>query len=449
MYLHWNLIDYAVTVLTVYILEQLVVLTHCFILQGLGSVEDEPEEESGYDDEILLTEQWTFCFIICFIFKIFVLSEVGKPIFASCGHEEQLCSLIALIQTFIMVVTSWNDSLKRIRSAHLQISFCYRSPLILCIVSRDGLQLDAQVDLILSIICRAQLVSIFQTKGSNFDLRYMFKGTGQHLNSIICHHRDDIDVFMRSILVFPMSFADREQFTNAIVSAVSSTKLSFLFLIIQLITVVRIKGVALYPCDLHLLINIIDCNPQFKHADNWIPVCLPHFNDTGFLYAYVSFIWEDSSACLLLLSLERSAFEMLHGVKEAVINKLHSSKSCVLLQNSNMPSDLWHFIYKNRCTSQMCYSQYSIPFINTGERQKLQKYFKKMFGYSVRKSNLKHLFVMKPECCLFSSITSNYELHCVLSPFVTRAAASMHVDRLLKLLKREESKIFITSNVYF
>lgn len=82
------------------------------------------------------------------ILKVFVLSEVGKPIFASCGHEEQLCSLIALIQTFVMVVTSWNDSLKRIRSAHMQISFSYRSPLILCIVSRDGFQLDAQVDLV-------------------------------------------------------------------------------------------------------------------------------------------------------------------------------------------------------------------------------------------------------------------------------------------------------------
>lgn len=90
-----------------------------------------------------------FVITICLcILKVFVLSEVGKPIFASCGHEEQLCSLIALIQTFVMVVTSWNDSLKRIRSAHMQISFSYRSPLILCIVSRDGFQLDAQVDLV-------------------------------------------------------------------------------------------------------------------------------------------------------------------------------------------------------------------------------------------------------------------------------------------------------------
>lgn len=48
----------------------------------------------------------------------------------------------------------------------------------------------------------------------------------------------------------------------------------------QLVTVIRMKGVALNPCDLHLLINLIDCNPSLKNADNWIPICLPQFNDT-------------------------------------------------------------------------------------------------------------------------------------------------------------------------
>ncbi|VDO27712.1 unnamed protein product [Onchocerca flexuosa] len=141
---------------------------------GLRTVDDGEYEENKCDDEALLDE------LSRREFTVFVLSEVGKPIFASCGHEEQLCSLIALIQTFVMVVTSWNDNLKRIRSAQMQISFSYRSPLILCIVSRDGFQLDAQVDLVykqmLSIICRAQLISIFQTKGPNFDLRFMLKG---------------------------------------------------------------------------------------------------------------------------------------------------------------------------------------------------------------------------------------------------------------------------------
>uniref|UniRef100_A0A0R3RXN0 GRIP domain-containing protein n=1 Tax=Elaeophora elaphi TaxID=1147741 RepID=A0A0R3RXN0_9BILA len=418
---------------------------------GLRTADDGTFEENRCDDESLLDE------LSRREFTVFVLSEVGKPIFASCGHEEQLCSLIALIQTFVMVVTSWNDSLKRIRSAHMQISFSYRSPLILCIVSRDGFQLDAQVDLVykqmLSIICRAQLVSIFETKGPNFDLRFMLQGM------------NDIAVFMRSIRIFPMAFADREQFTNAIVSAVNDAKVENVVygLVLanrQLITIVRMKGITLNPCDLHLLINLIDCNPSLKNADNWIPICLPQFNDTGFLYAYVSFIWEGSSACLLLLSLERGAFETLRGVKETIITKLRSSKLRVSLKNAvdnpssfdiqaDVPSDLWHFTYKNRCSSQICCSQHLLPFIEKNERWKLQEYYKKMFAYSMRTPTLRHIFITRPECCLLSNVTSNYELHCVLSPFVTRASASAHVDRLLKMLKKEEAKFFTTSSVYF
>ncbi|KAL3982989.1 Trafficking protein Mon1 family protein [Acanthocheilonema viteae] len=220
------------------------------------------------------------------------------------------------------------------------------------------------------------------------------------------------------------------------------------------------KGIALNPCDLHLLINLIDCNPSLKNADNWIPICLPHFNDTGFLYAYVSFIWEGSNACLLLLSLERGAFETLRGVKETIITKLRSSKSRVSLKNAvenpssfdiqmDVPSDLWHFTYKNRCSSQICCSQHSLPFIDKDERWKLQEYYKKMFAYSMRTPNLRHMFITRPECCLLSNVTSNYELHCVLSPFVTRTSANAHVDRLLKMLKKEEAKFFTTSSVYF
>lgn len=251
-------------------------------ISRLPTIEDEAYVDERCDDEVLLSG------LSRREFTVFVLSEVGKPIFASCGHEEQLCSLIALIQTFVMVVTSWNDSLKRIRSARLQISFSYRSPLILCVVSRNKFQLDAQVDLVykqmLSIICRAQLVSIFQTKGPNFDLRVILKGTDRHLNATICAHRNDITVFMRSIRVFPMAFSDREHFTNAVVSSVNSAKVKNIVygLVIadrQLVTVVRMRGVPLNSCDLHLLINLIDCNPSLKNADNWIPICLPQFNE--------------------------------------------------------------------------------------------------------------------------------------------------------------------------
>lgn len=47
----------------------------------------------------------------------------------------------------------------------------------------------------------------------------------------------------------------------------------------QLVAMVRMNGVQLHPFDLHIIINLVECNPSIKNAHNWIPICLPHFND--------------------------------------------------------------------------------------------------------------------------------------------------------------------------
>ncbi|VDM49593.1 unnamed protein product [Toxocara canis] len=108
---------------------------------------DQVESAEG-DEEEICDEECLLAGLSRRDFTVFVLSEAGKPIFASCGHEEQLCSLMALVQTFVMVVASWSDCLMRIRSSDLRICFSHRNPLILCIVSRDEFQLNAQVDLL-------------------------------------------------------------------------------------------------------------------------------------------------------------------------------------------------------------------------------------------------------------------------------------------------------------
>ncbi|VDK57011.1 unnamed protein product [Anisakis simplex] len=423
----------------------------------------EEHDEVAYDEECLLAE------LARRDFTIFMLSEAGKPIFASCGHEERLCSLMALVQTFVMVVDSWSDCLVQIQSADVHIYFSHRNSLILCIVSRDRFQLSAQVDLVykqvISTLCRAQLVSVFQKRGPNFDLRLLLKGAERHFNEIIRSFRCDTSVFLRSIRVFPMNSTERELISMTIINCMNSAKLSnVVFGLVlahrQLVTLVRMKGIALHPSDLHILINLLECNPSFRNADNWIPICLPNFNDTGFVHAFVSYLWEGSPACLMLISLERGAFQALRDVNVAIISRLLSPKHRVAIQNAfektpvldidtNLFPDIWHFVYKNRCSAQMCCSPWRIPYVNDAERRTLLSYYKKVVGFYSEANEPKILFATTPYNCLMSCITANYELHCVLSPFVQRAAASAQVDRLIKILKKEESRYFITSSLFF
>ncbi|VDD94196.1 unnamed protein product [Enterobius vermicularis] len=399
-------------------------------------------------------------------FTVFVLSEAGKPIFASCGSEEQLCSLAALIQTFVMVVGSWADSLIRFRSLKTHICFSYRSPLILAIVSRTPFNLESQLDIlykqVLSTLCRKQLVGVFQKKGPNFDLRLFLKDSDRHFNEIVYAYRADPCLFLRSVRVFPLASSERDFITNAIISAVNSEKADHLIMGLvvahrQLVTVVRLKGLALHPFDLHILLNLVECNPSFRHAENWVPICLPHFDESGFVHAFLAYIWPGSAACLILLSVERSAFDVLRDVYQSITARLMSRPSLqpafdnpptFELNLANFP-DVWHFIYKNRTSSQLCSSEFRIPYVNEEERRRLLNHYKQTVSFCMQSPSVKHLFVYRSDNSLVLTTTANYELHCVMSPFVSMSSAVSQIDRLLRALRKEESRFFITSSSFF
>ena len=59
---------------------------------------------------------------------------------------------------------------------------------------------------------------------------------------------------------------------------------------------------------------------SFKSAESWTPICLPKFNDSGFLHAYVSYLPENSPACLLLFSTDKEKFFELKQCKERIVD---------------------------------------------------------------------------------------------------------------------------------
>ena len=81
--------------------------------------------------------------------------------------------------------------------------------------------------------------------------------------------------------------------------------------------------------DIHLIFNLVDASMSFRSAESWTPICLPKFNDTGFLHAYVSYLPNNSSACLLLLSTNKEKFFELKQCKEKIVEVgLYCGWSC-------------------------------------------------------------------------------------------------------------------------
>lgn len=46
----------------------------------------------------------------------------------------------------------------------------------------------------------------------------------------------------------------------------------------------------LHPLDLLLLTNFVTANGSFRQSESFSPVCLPRFNSSGFLHAYINYI---------------------------------------------------------------------------------------------------------------------------------------------------------------
>ena len=64
---------------------------------------------------------------------------------------------------------------------------------------------------------------------------------------------------------------------------------------------------------------ICHCVSSIRSAESWMPICLPKFNDTGFLHAYVSYLPNDSPACLLLISTDKEKFFALQEVQKRIV----------------------------------------------------------------------------------------------------------------------------------
>ena len=65
----------------------------------------------------------------------FILSDAGKPIYSRYGDEDQLASLMAVMQATVSFVQDMSDNIRAIKSDGTSIVFLNRKPLILVAVS--------------------------------------------------------------------------------------------------------------------------------------------------------------------------------------------------------------------------------------------------------------------------------------------------------------------------
>ncbi|KAJ2162729.1 Vacuolar fusion protein mon1 [Coemansia sp. RSA 552] len=270
---------------------------------------------------------------------ILVLSSAGKPIYTRYGSETQLSTLMSAVQAIISSFSDMSDPVRSLSTDTHTIVFFTSGPLYLLAASdrRDPEELllgELQLvhSQIVSILTLAQLTKIFEQR-SNFDLRQLLGGTEGIIDQLVDRLDTDFGFALGSLDTLWIRYRLRERIGKVLLAHRPKGLLYAMVVTrdAKLVTLLRPRRHSLHPADLHLLFNMAT-SQTFTRGEHWTPVCLPRFNDQGFLHVYINYT--TPNAALVLLSADRDSFFVMSRYRESVCQELAADESLQRLEDA-------------------------------------------------------------------------------------------------------------------
>lgn len=255
-------------------------------------------------------------------------------------------------------------------------------------------QLEALYMQILSTLTLPTLNHLFSNR-PNTDLRRPLEGTETLLSSLAdTFTKGSPSALLSALECLKIRKSQRHVINNTLLKA-RTDKLLYGLIVAggRLVSVVRPKRHSLHPSDLQLIFNMLFEAGSVKAGggENWIPLCLPGFNNRGYLYMYVSFLSskEDQAAdqsrpdisdcsqkdevAVLLISADKESFYELKQMRDDVVDQLEKNGSMDIIKTAVrsgrlstvdiMPgTQLRHFLYKSRANVQFTMPSFTPHF---------------------------------------------------------------------------------------
>lgn len=333
-----------------------------------------------------------------------ILSSAGKPIYSRHGDQNLVNGYIGIIQTIISFYEGANDPLKGFTAGGARFVINTEGPLYFVAISKLGesdsqlrTQLEALYMQILSTLTLPTLTHLFTNRPST-DLRRPLQGTEPLLSSLAdTFTKGSASALLSALECLKIRKSERHVINNALLKN-RTDKLLYGLIVAggRLVSVIRPKRHSLHPSDLQLIFNMLFEAGGVKAGggENWIPLCLPGFNNKGYLYMYVSFLnpfennigndsrpstsggcGRDDEIAVLLISADKESFYELKEMRDNVVNLLETNGSMDVLKaavRKGRPkvtdivagTQLLHFLYKSRANVQFTMPSFS-PHFNT------------------------------------------------------------------------------------
>jgi hypothetical protein len=239
---------------------------------------------------------------------------------------------------------------------------------------------------------------------------------------------------------------------------------SYAFLIADnlLVNFLQPKKHPLHTEDFNLLLNFLESSTVFQTNESWIPICLPKFNDGGYLYAYLVFL--APNVCLLLISTVKNSekfYELAKwknvidkslkasGALTAIVKSLHKQRMEYRVGNIGI-SGLISFVFKNCHFNQFTSPAVEPPFNSEFHKKRIFKLYQYTFDWVKDRKILdceshKVFFKSTERETILVWVTIDFEIFILFEPFVTKAMAINSANQIVRWIKQRESVLFLGS----
>eukprot|EP01038_Epipyxis_sp_PR26KG_P016072 gene16072-21827_t len=311
----------------------------------------------------------------------FILSASGKPIFSNYGDEQDMVTTFGLLQAVVSIVEDSGDELKCISVGKRKIVYLLKQSIyFICMYSSDepeaviAKQLQFLYHQIL-LVLTGKVHDIFRNNPSA-DVRQLLGADTTRLMKTTCQsHVTPPFISFHAIRSFTCYKELREDIKNNLRSCVENSGAA-LGLLLYKDAVVGffvnpLTQLSLGTNDLALMVHFVANSSTFNRSSDqhWVPICMPDFNSTGYLQAYVSNLrvpstlnelLVDFSLILVAVSPDPAQFKDLHTSRikfeEDVIKETNIADRLIQayeLQKRSVdkylePSLALHYLFKYR-----------------------------------------------------------------------------------------------------
>jgi len=420
-----------------------------------------------------------------------ILSSAGKPIWSRHGDLSLINSYMGVVQTIISFYEEAKNPLRGFTAGNVRFVIATEGPLYFAAISRLGEsdsqlrdQLKALYMQILSTLTLPTLTKIFVNRPST-DLRKPLQGTESLLSSLAdSFTKGSPSVLLSALECLKLRKSQRHSINNAFLKQ-RTEKLLYGLIVAggKLVSVIRPRKHSLHPSDLQLIFNMLFESGGIKAGggENWIPLCLPAFNNRGYLYMYVSFfdrdhaskeataaapLSTDEAVAIILISADKESFFDLKEMRDKVAHQIAKNGSLAIINTAARQgrpqvsaiasgTQITHFLYKSRANVQFAMSALDPTFGEKGKpdlvarRRLMTLYHELHAAVHTKHSHMKVYHCVREDSTSLAWVTPVFEFYCVAGPNASRAAVTLGANKIIQWAKREEERLFIIGGGVF